>query len=43
MRRTIILTTKRYNSEGKKVGDKKSFSVSHDKVELTEPMQKKYF
>ena len=29
--------------EGKKVGDKKSFSVSHDKVELTEPSADKYF
>ena len=29
--------------EGKKVGDKKSFSVSHDKLELTEPSADKYF
>lgn len=29
--------------EGKKVGDKKSFSVQHDKLELTEPSAEKYF
>lgn len=29
--------------EGKKVGDKKSFSVQHDKLELTEPTADKYF
>lgn len=29
--------------EGKNIGDKKSFSVQHDKLELTEPSADKYF